>query len=510
MDRRGWKQWVVTGLVVIALVVLGLTARWWLPGLLTSLGASGTEFGWVTDLVQLVLWGCAGIALVVGLWPPAALGGLAEEPEADSSAYDPSTALPGDEPQSSRRVILLPLASAILALVLVIGISAIAVALGRGEASSTEVTPTEVAAVGSTSAVPSLTAPAPTASPEEATGLPEPSATPRPSSEPTAVRTATPRSTQLVATKTPAPTEGPAGSTPLPTASPTLAATPTARPPAAPAGRIAYTVWSPVVGGYQLFIGGVDGSDHRLLGNGFRQPQFRRDGAVLAVNADGAGGLESLVVVNLGNGETVAVSTYIEDSFPTWSPDGTKIAFSSTAWGDGQVRLGAVDDLALKRQDWLRVGGREVVGKFPFWMADWRIVYNGCDFLDDVNACGLYWVVPASDQYEQLTTHTSDTAPAESQGRVAFMSERDGNWDIYRVDLAGGDVQQLTHDEAADGLPTWSPDGRWIAFVSSRGGSWAIWAMEADGGNARKLFDLNGTYGTGEYDWTRERISWGP
>jgi len=33
--------------------------------------------------------------------------------------------------------------------------------------------------------------------------------------------------------------------------------------------------------------------------------------------------------------------------------------------------------------------------------------------------------------------------------------------------------------------------------------------MNADGSNQRKLFDLGGGYGAGEYDWTRERISWG-
>jgi TolB protein len=90
------------------------------------------------------------------------------------------------------------------------------------------------------------------------------------------------------------------------------------------------------------------------------------------------------------------------------------------------------------------------------------------------------------------------------------MSARDGNWEVYVVDLAGGAAKRLTTDGAHDGLPTWSPDGNQLAFVTNRGGSWAIWAMNPDGSNQRKLFDLGGGYGTGAQDWTTERISWGP
>jgi TolB protein len=130
--------------------------------------------------------------------------------------------------------------------------------------------------------------------------------------------------------------------------------------------------------------------------------------------------------------------------------------------------------------------------------------------LGDQGACGLFWVGAGGGSYVRLTTHNSDTAPAGSGSRVAFMSARDGNWEVYTVNMDGSGLKRLTNNGARDGLPSWSPDGKSIAFVSDRDGAWAIWAMDASGSNQRKLFNLEGGYGSGEYDWTRERISWGP
>jgi TolB protein len=163
-----------------------------------------------------------------------------------------------------------------------------------------------------------------------------------------------------------------------------------------------------------------------------------------------------------------------------------------------------------KYQEWVRVGNTEIRGEYPFWMSDGRIVYHGCDFLVDHAACGLYWVGAGGGEYRRLTTHGTDTAPAGYERRVAFMSARDGNWEVYTVNMDGSGLKRLTSNAAQDGLPTWSPDGTSIAFVSDRGGAWAIWVMNADGSGQRKLFDLGGTYGSGEYDWTTERISWAP
>jgi LysM repeat protein len=313
------------------------------------------------------------------------------------------------------------------------------------------------------------------------------------------------------ATSTPTTTATPTASGPTPTPTPTRtrAPTPTPTPQATLEGKIAFTVWDTYQNRYDLYISNIDGTGRNLLGNGFRQPQLRQDGAMLAANGEGAPNYEHLVRMNTSGGELVEISQYTEDSYPSWSPSGDIVAFSSTAYVDRESRLGIVHDIYGKQQDWIRVGTTEVRGENPFWMADGRIVYHGCDFLVDHAACGLFVVPSGGGAYRRLTTDSSDTSPAGSGSRVVFMSARDGNWEVYAVNIDGSGLKRLTDNSSNDGLPTWSPDGKSIAFVSNRSGGWAIWVMDASGDNQRKLFDLGG-YGSGSSDWVHERISWSP
>ena len=50
------------------------------------------------------------------------------------------------------------------------------------------------------------------------------------------------------------------------------------------------------------------------------------------------------------------------------------------------------------------------------------------------------------------------------------MSQRNGNWEVYRVNLDGTGLTRLTDNGANDGLPVWSPDGSSIAFASNHDG----------------------------------------
>ena len=72
-------------------------------------------------------------------------------------------------------------------------------------------------------------------------------------------------------------------------------------------------------------------------------------------------------------------------------------------------------------------------------------------------------------------------------GRIAFTSERDGNSEIYVMNVDGSAPQRISNHPNSDWYPSWSFDGRMIAFQSNRDGNIEIYVMNADGTNQRNL-----------------------
>jgi Tol biopolymer transport system component len=85
------------------------------------------------------------------------------------------------------------------------------------------------------------------------------------------------------------------------------------------------------------------------------------------------------------------------------------------------------------------------------------------------------------------------TSPA-GPGQIAFVSDRDGNQEIYRMNADGSEQVNLSRSLAADWFPAWSPEGSRIAFVSDRDGQPAVYVMNADGTGQARLSDLDGLY----------------
>jgi len=70
---------------------------------------------------------------------------------------------------------------------------------------------------------------------------------------------------------------------------------------------------------------------------------------------------------------------------------------------------------------------------------------------------------------------------------ITFGSDRDGNWELYRLDPAEGGAFRLTDDPALDMGPSRSPDAMWIAFQSNRTINWDIYKVDALGENLTRL-----------------------
>ncbi len=71
---------------------------------------------------------------------------------------------------------------------------------------------------------------------------------------------------------------------------------------------------------------------------------------------------------------------------------------------------------------------------------------------------------------------------------LAFVGQRDGEFDIYTIPVTGGEETRLTTAKGLDDGPEYSPDGQYIYFNSERTGHMQIWRMNADGSNQEQVF----------------------
>ena len=172
------------------------------------------------------------------------------------------------------------------------------------------------------------------------------------------------------------------------------------------------------------------------------------------------------------------------DLEPSYSPGGTMIAFARDQTNDTDAMFGDIfvmraDGTGLKRLTATATGD-----SYPDWTPDGsRIVFYS---LRTGNG-DIYSMKLDGSDLRRLTTNAAvDSYPSVSPDgkRIAFASDRSGGaFDIYTMNLDGSGVTRLTADPGHDFEPDWSPDGAKIAYSSATGseGDYEILSMNANG-----------------------------
>jgi Tol biopolymer transport system component len=203
------------------------------------------------------------------------------------------------------------------------------------------------------------------------------------------------------------------------------------------------------------------------------------------------GDYEIYAVTPSGSRLTNLTNSWADDTSPVWSPDGRRIAFVSLRdtplgkWGlaPGSLYLMDFDPVAGAAGDLFRLTDGANHDGWPTWSPDGqRLAFHG----ERDGELDIWVINQDGSGRKQLTDSPGDDAhPSWSPDgtSIAFTSERGGKPDIWVMKADGSDPVNLTNTQSRDRYPMWSPDGARIAFNTNRDGNQEIYVMNADGSN---------------------------
>jgi TolB protein len=243
----------------------------------------------------------------------------------------------------------------------------------------------------------------------------------------------------------------------------------------------------------EIWVMNWDGSDQHPLtkyGSISTFPSASPDGRLVAFTTY-AGGYPAIQIYSLDTGRKLPFYNQHAsmNAFVAFTPDSKQIVFSSTAaGGPAQLYMAGVDGSGLRRLT--HSGAIEVEAKIN--------PKTGTDLVDVSGRSGMpqiYRMNLEGADVQRLSAGSGEaTNPSWNPdgAHIAFAWTRGfepGNYNIFVMDVVSQQATQLTANEGRNENPSWAPDGAHIVYASKRGRPSQIWVMNADGTGKHQITD---------------------
>ena len=188
----------------------------------------------------------------------------------------------------------------------------------------------------------------------------------------------------------------------------------------------------------------------------------------------------TVFVADVDEPDPIPLTSVIADEVGDWSGDGSRVVFA--------VRDGPARGLWVRNPD----GVNEVrLTDTPDHSAVWSPRSDKIAFISERDGNAEVYLMDAEGTDQTRITETEaaeyDLDWSPNGKRLLFISERDGNAEVYVLEMDGNEQTRLTQNSAKDAQPRWSPNGKRIVFVSYLDGDGEIFVMEDDGADQVRL-----------------------